>query len=184
MNAKSPTSATSTPKTTAAASRGRPGRFCDELADACASTAALLMRYLAGFDDTNHTKQAPGLPNHLAWALGHLALTMHRASERISGTETPLAWNPEPFAFGSTPVADRNAYPRLDELKRRFEEGYKRLTDAIRATGDGALAETVTWGNGTISKRDLAARMVFHNGVHAGQIIDLRRALGMPRLVG
>ena len=58
-------------------------RIGDEIADAIGSTSVLLDRYLNGFDDTNHTRQAPNLPNHVAWVLGHLALTMHRAAERI-----------------------------------------------------------------------------------------------------
>src|SRR5256885_8582910 len=38
---------------------------------------------------SNHTAQPPGLPNHLAWSLGHLALAMHRAAERIDGAPVP-----------------------------------------------------------------------------------------------
>ncbi len=160
-------------------------KYADELADACASTTALLTRFLVGFDDGNVTKQAPHLPNHVAWVLGHLALTMHRASEKITGREAPLSWDPAPFVFGSTPTADRGAYPRLEELRRRFDDAQKRLIEVIRAAGDEGLAETVPWGQGsTTTKRDLAVRMVFHNGIHAGQIIDLRRAIGMPRVIG
>ncbi len=43
------------------------------LADAISSTEELLTRYLAGFDDHNAVAQAPSLPNHAAWILGHLA---------------------------------------------------------------------------------------------------------------
>jgi hypothetical protein len=158
-------------------------RAGEEIAGAIAATSALLARYLNGFDDTNHTRQAPNLPNHVAWVLGHLALTMHRAAERIAGREIPLAWDPEPFAMGSAPVADAAAYPRFDEMRRRFDEALARVVDAVRAAGDEKLHETVTWGGGSTTRRDLAVRMAFHNGVHTGQIIDLRRALGMPRLI-
>jgi hypothetical protein len=159
--------------------------FADELAAACASTGALLTRYLAGFDDGNATRQAPNLPNHATWVLGHLALTMHRAAERISGRELPPPWDPAPFAFGSTPVTDRAEYPPFAEMRRRFDDSLSRLAEAIRAAGDEGLGEPVHWGQSTTTtKRDLAARMVFHNGTHTGQIVDLRRALGMPRLVG
>jgi hypothetical protein len=86
------------------------------LADAIGSTEELLIRFLEGFDETNATAQLPGLPNHAAWTLGHLALTMHRASEQIAEATFPLEWDPEPFAFGSSPSADRDDYPSLVEM--------------------------------------------------------------------
>ena len=30
----------------------------------------------------------------------------------------------------------------------------------------------------------LVMRVGFHNGAHAGQILDLRRVLGLPRVIG
>ena len=89
------------------------------LAESIESTGDLLTRFLDGFDDTNATTQAPGLPNHAAWILGHLALTMHRAAERIASEEYPLAWDPEPYAFGSTPSPERESYPPLGSLVQR-----------------------------------------------------------------
>ena len=53
-----------------------------ELAEAIGSTRELLVRYLQGFDDANATAQAPGLPNHAAWTLGHLALTCVSSTQK------------------------------------------------------------------------------------------------------
>lgn len=50
----------------------------------------------------------------------------------------------------------------------------------LRRYLDGFGEHTVTWGRGETTARDLLVRMVFHNGMHTGQIVDLRRALGMP----
>lgn len=55
----------------------------DAIAEAVLSSRVLFGRYLVGFDDSNHTRQAPNLPNHVAWCLGHCALTMLRAAEKI-----------------------------------------------------------------------------------------------------
>lgn len=63
----------------------------DTIAEAVLASRALLHRYLPGFDDTNHTRQAPGLPNHVAWCLGHCALTLHRGVERIAQEGLPEA---------------------------------------------------------------------------------------------
>jgi hypothetical protein len=153
------------------------------LADAILATEQLVTRYLEGFNDRNAVTQLPNLPNHAAWCVGHLALSMHRAAEKISGKTFELNYAPEPFAFGSKPTASARDYPPLQELTSRFHTSIGLLADAVRSAGDEGLKRTVPWGATTISARDLALRMVFHNGTHAGQIVDLRRGLGMPRVI-
>ena len=138
---------------------------------------------LEGFDDANATSQKADLPNHVAWTLGHLALTMHRAAERISGESYDLAWDPEPFAFGSTPSPIREEYPPLAELAQRHRRSLALLADAVRRAGDEGLARDVTWATSTTTARNLALRMVWHNGLHCGQIIDLRRALRLQPVI-
>jgi hypothetical protein len=61
----------------------------DTIAEAMLASRVLFHRYLVGFDDTNHTKQASNLPNHVAWCLGHCALTLHRGVERINREPLP-----------------------------------------------------------------------------------------------
>src|SRR5262245_44763569 len=96
------------------------------LADCIRETRPLLARYLKGFDDTNHTKQAPGLPNHLAWTLGHLALTMQRTAEKLDRKPLPESdfikgdgksgtserFDTESISFSSKPVDDPKLYPK------------------------------------------------------------------------
>ena len=78
-------------------------RHQDLLADSVLASSALLSRYLVGFNDQNRTTQAPGLPNHAAWCLGHLSLTMHRACDygcRTCGVMIPIQYDtctPLPF---------------------------------------------------------------------------------------
>ncbi len=157
--------------------------IASELASAVESTGDLLIRFLDGFDDTNATAQAQALPNHVAWTLGHLALTMHRAAERIAGQTYALTWDSEPYAFGSTPTAERDEYPPLAELIQRYRRSLKLVSDAARHAGDGGLHKEVSWGRSTTIARDLLLRMVWHNGVHCGEIIDLRRALGLGTVI-
>lgn len=153
------------------------------LADGVAQSAELLKRYLPGFDDSNALKQTPDLPNHVTWCLGHLAITMHRISERIAQRELPLGWKPEAFAFGSTPSGDPKANPTFVEVQQRFEAATQLLSRTLRELNDADLDRTIPWGAGQITVRDAALRMVFHNGTHCGQIVDMRRALGMPRVL-
>ena len=153
------------------------------LADGVVHSAELLRRYLAGIDDSNATQQAPNLPNHMTWCMGHLAVTMHRIAERIAQKPLPLDWDPEPFAFGSTPVADRAAYPSWNEINRRFDAAVKTLAEVLRPLSETDLSRSIPWGAGAITVRDAGIRMVFHNGTHTGQMADLRRALGLPRVI-
>ena len=85
----------------------------------------LVERVLDGFDDDTRVKQMPGLPNHVAWTLGHLALTMHYAADYVAGFNepqrlptsdwihgdgtagAPSRYATEAVAVGSTPVPDR-----------------------------------------------------------------------------
>ncbi len=153
------------------------------LADAIKSTEGMLFRYLEGFDDGNAVAQTPTLPNHAAWTLGHLALTMHRAAERIADDRFGLDWDPEPYALGSTPTPDRDDYPPLAELSARYRQSMDLLVDAVQDAGETRLARPVTWGRSETTARDLAIRMVVHNGIHIGQLVDLRRALHMSPVI-
>jgi hypothetical protein len=163
------------------------------LADAILGSKPLAARYFAGFDDTTHTAQAPGLPNHLAWSLGHLALTMHRVGEKLDGRPIPgsdiarasdltapeqaSAFLQEDVAFASTPTSDPSRYPPLARCIEIFDAACDRLASAVRSASDARLDESHPWGKGHSTLRELASRMVFHNGMHIGQIADLRRAL-------
>lgn len=172
------------------------------LADAVASTAPLVARYLAGFDDSNHTRQAPNLPNHVAWSLGHLALTMHRTVVRLSNPDATPQTSPLPetefipgaaagdarrygtetIAFGSKPLADPKIYPPLARCIEIFNSACERLAKAVREAPDAALDKPTKWGGGEIPVAMLVSRMVYHNGTHTGQIADLRRALGFKSI--
>jgi hypothetical protein len=78
----------------------------DTIAEAILASRTLFNRYLAGFDDSNHTKQGPHLPNHVAWCLGHCALTLHRGVERINHEPIPESdfYSPPADLAGRTPT--------------------------------------------------------------------------------
>lgn len=166
------------------------------LAQSVEQTKMLAARYLAGFDDATRTRQAQHLPNHAAWNLGHLALTMHRIAEHFDGGAIPerdFAPGPrggsdrigvESVAFASAPADDPTAFPPLARCIEIYNAAVDRLARGIRASSTAKLSESVKWGPGESPLGLLAARMIFHNGFHTGQIADLRRALGMKSIFG
>lgn len=159
-----------------------------------------LTRYLAGFADRNRTTQAMDLPNHAAWILGHCAMTMHRLAERIDGKPLPESdfikgepgapgqgdaqrYHTESIAFGSTPIDDPVLYPTLARGREIYESACERLAHAIEAMSDARVDELQDWHGGQAPFHALVMRVCFHNGTHAGQLTDLRRALRLPRVI-
>lgn len=162
----------------------------------------LLLRFVDGFDDDTRVTQAAGLPNHLSWTLGHVSLTMHRCADLVSGFNQPQQlptsdwihgdgtagdpsrYDTESVCIGSTPKASASGYPRLRRAIEIFEAAIDRLaTEAGGATNE-MLVREVKWGSGPLLVGSLVHRVALHNGTHAGQLTDLRRALGMARVIG
>lgn len=167
------------------------------LAELVRSTKGFLTRFLAGFDDTTRTKQAESLPNHVIWCLGHCAMTMHRVAERFDGRPLPESdfvrgdgtqgtgqqFDTETVCFGSRPVDDPELYPLLDRGKAIYEYACERLAQCIVDSPDAKFDEPQDWQGGPIPLWLLVMRVCFHNGTHAGQITDLRRALKMDAVI-
>ncbi len=166
------------------------------LARGVESTKELVRRYLKGFTDDNRLAQAPSLPNHVAWSLGHLAHTMHRVAEHFDGRPLPTdlfiegstrgdahRFGTEGVCFGSTPATDPNEFPPLSKCLDAYESACTRLARAVRNAADADFERQVPWGAGQQPLGMLVFRMVFHNGMHTGQIADLRRALRMGSIL-
>ena len=180
----------------------------DTIAEAVLASRVLFHRYLAGFDDSNHTRQGAGLPNHVAWCLGHCALTLHRGVERItrelppdgdfymppadlvgktparaartgSPVAPPTRFDTETVAFQSSPIDNPAIYPRLARCTDIFDASCHRYATVVRSLPEDRLDAMIQWGQIQIPVWASGLRMAFHNGQHCGQISDLRRVLGM-----
>ena len=168
------------------------------LAQSIRYSIELTTRYLEGFDESSRTAQAPTLPNHPVWILGHCGYTMARvakvfdaalidADAYIEGARSnPDAFTIESISFWSAPSDDPSQYPTLARARDIFEQSGQRLAHAIESATAAQLNSEIPWGkaNAPIGMRDLIVRLVFHNGTHAGQLTDLRRALKLERVLG
>ena len=164
------------------------------------ASTPLATRYFAGFTDANRAAQLPNLPNHFAWTLGHCSLTMHRLTERLDGRPMPEAdfqigvqraegspptrFGTEGVAFGSTPVPEADAYPTLARCIEVFETACARLAAGVGGATDARLDAQEAWGSATMPMADLVLRIITHNAMHSGQLVDLRRGLGLSRVIG
>lgn len=172
------------------------------LAYSLRSAFRLITRYFTGFDDSNRTKQLPGLPNHSAWTLGHLALYHHRAADRLLGHDDPQRlpvtdflsgdgkrgdsdrFDTESVCNGSIPVDNPLIYPSWDRCLQIHEAAWDRLISTTAGLSDGMFDRKIGWASPPITGEDLVTRMIFHIGLHAGQLVDLRRGFGFGRANG
>ena len=124
-------------------------------------SAPLLLRFLRGFDESNRTLQRPEMPNHPIWILGHTAFTMARFGH-LAGGPVP---NEKDFAPEDGSDGAQNS--------------------AIRFRADDVMKDSTPVGDPDDPLRidALAIRLCFHNGLHAGQLTDLRRSAGFDRVL-
>lgn len=162
----------------------------------------LFERFLEGFDEANRASQAPGCPNHVIWTLGHVSLTMHRMADRLRGSDEPGTlpesdfytgdgrggdrdrYDTEAICFGSTPSPQADRYPSLARGRQIFRDACARLREEAAGADHAKLARMSRWGSGEQAVGDLVMRVVLHNATHAGQLTDLRRGLGLKRVIG
>ena len=167
------------------------------LSAAVSASGPLLLRYVAGFDDVTALRQFSGQPNHLRWTLGHCGLSLHRVACMIDGGVIPLSdyahGDQEPnrdrflqsrVCRGSSPTSSALAYPGLNRSIEIFSCAIDRLSGAVLRVSDPDLARVLPWHDGPIRLEILIHRITFHTACHAGQIIDQRRSLGLPLVIG
>lgn len=188
---------TSTHKPLAVDNTPHPRDRRETLAGLARSTSGFLTRFLAGFSDKNRTTQGMDLPNHTIWILGHCAMTMHRLAERMDSQPMPESdfvkgdgtqgdaqrFDTESVSLGSTPLDDPVLYPSLQRGREIYEAACERFAMAIVNTPDEKLNEPQDWHGGPVPLYMLIMRVCFHNGTHAGQLTDLRRALRLPKVI-
>ena len=157
-----------------------------------------MLRLMVGFDEQSALEQRPGLPNHPIWTLGHCAFTMTRVAASFDGTDLPaddftesdsdqgerVRFEIRSICRGSLPTSDSHMYPCLMRSQSIFASACQRLANTVSHLKDDELEAELQWHDGPISVVNLIARVCFHNGAHSGQILDLRRVLDMPRVIG
>ena len=166
------------------------------LAASIESTEPLLLRYAEGFDDVTAIRQLIGLPNHLLWILGHCGYTMQRVGAFLDGGEVSNAdyryqqggganyFAIDAICRDSVPKECAEKYPSLARGREIFSSAISRLANAVRNTSPEQFASPVEWHEGPLELSQLIHRVCFHNACHAGQIVDLRRGFGLPRIIG
>lgn len=128
--------------------------------------------------------------NHAAFVFGHLSLypprIMDRLSQRRGATELPASYEPL-FKNGAECQDDPTAtiYPPMEELTKRFFDGYKLALTAIAEADDAVFAQpNPAEGRMRELFPTIGSMLIFyvcgHTQNHLGQISTWRRAMGLP----
>jgi len=137
-------------------------------------TVAFVLDLVADVPDDQMTTQPPGVPNHAAWTLGHMAVSC----EGVAGEFGVEPWLPDTwqklFGYGSTPSGAVSGFPGKAALVEALGDSSKRLRTVIVEASPEQLATPLpdeklrqilpTLGHAAVQV------VVAHAAYHAGQL--------------
>lgn len=142
----------------------------------------VLVKAISDFPPDKVTFQTSPTDNHLLWHLGHLAMDYHWFASALDGKPSGVTEDVKKlFGMGSKPLPDAKVYPPLAELRKRFDEAWKRMAAAAESLRDEDAAKPplVESGGFLKDRLDTVDKTAWHDGWHAGQLSGLRKALGL-----
>lgn len=155
--------------------------------DALNFSRGILQATINGFDESNCTHQTESARNHAVWVAGHIAMTDDWFMTSMGGAESccPEPWG-ELFGMNSEPVNDPSTYPSLSELTAKLEETRTKLLAWFEGMSDEQLSEPMPDEMKMFAPTigSVMGSIAIHESYHAGQLTCVRKALGMPRIVG
>lgn len=129
--------------------------------------------------------QPGGLVNHPAWELGHLHHSDEVVARVLAGREVNQTVM-EHFGQGSTPTQDPAVWLTVFGSRDRAIERVRTLHSEVVGMMRGLTAERMEEAPSVERARaafpkigDMVAYMVWHEGYHAGQVSQWRRAVGL-----
>ncbi len=146
-------------------------------------------RFLAGLSDEEWFWCPSELTTHIAWQVGHVAvsqynLCLRRVRGRTAADETLIPDRfIEVFKLGSTPDPAPANNPTLAEIRRVFDAVEQQVVTELATRNDAGLEVPVEQPHPVFkTKLEAVEYAPQHELVHAGQIAMLRRMMGKPPL--
>lgn len=141
---------------------------------------------LEGLNDDDWFWMPPEYPTHIAWQVGHLAmseygLTLFQQRGRDREVDAGLMTSRfrKMFMRGTTPSADRETHPTPSEILETLERVHHQMRREVPTFSLDALDEPL--GPPTSAFATRYGALLFagdHEMLHAGQIGVLRRLMG------
>jgi hypothetical protein len=128
-----------------------------------------------------------GVPNHMAWQIGHVASSANSGLKAIGKPSLcDEAWD-KLFLRGTESNDDASIYPTPDQIIAKFHEVYAALTEVYEQADESVLlADTqIERLVGRFPKQGdfLVFLLTSHLAMHAGQISTLRKLSGLGHVM-
>lgn len=126
--------------------------------------------------------------NPPGWILGHLAICTDYAARALGGSRAcPREWHVA-FAPKTTPSDDAASYPAKSELMTAYDEGHKRVVEALGSAPEELFDKPhgieLLQGSGIETVGDFIGHlMTSHESFHISQLSTWRRLKGLGPLV-
>jgi uncharacterized protein YndB with AHSA1/START domain len=147
-----------------------------------ATNDSLAERTFMGVAPDDLWKRPMPTTNGMLWIFAHMAATRARMLNLLGDD-----FNPGLDAFGrGAEVQDAGAYPGREKINEASREVNTRLFARLAAIGDGELAMEAK-GLKPPSVTTVGEQIAFfalHDSYHVGQLAYVRKALGLPGVVG
>jgi len=126
-------------------------------------------------------KQPNGFNNTIRWNAGHIYISLEQFTARALPSYEPQhnEWGTY-FGMGTSPAKWEGQVPSKEELLAALQEQLPRIVEALEGKLGEVLPEPLKIGNMlTMGTVDAVIQFsVWHEGVHAGVIHGLNRAIG------
>ncbi|HSH00823.1 MAG TPA: DinB family protein [candidate division Zixibacteria bacterium] len=145
--------------------------------------AMLVHNALKDIDPEHLTVRPNDTVNSFAWLLGHITRARFGIA-RLCGLDVEVPFG-ELFARGQG-AGDSDDYPSIDTLKAKYKEAAALLNKRFAEISDAELDAPVEneYPSQEKNLRGALTFLVFHESVHVGQMMSLRRYFGYSGLVG
>ncbi|MCZ6834319.1 MAG: DinB family protein [Planctomycetota bacterium] len=145
------------------------------------------LKFLEGLTDEQLMHRPTPEANHATWILGHLAYVDDSIYTKVSGHDSVIPSNYKAlFDSGTTPSDNASDYPSKDELLTNLEKAHTAFIGWFESLSDEQMASAPPEGLEIFGANFacVVATLAWHEGVHNGQLIEIRRTLGLPRAFG
>ena len=164
-------------------SQADPQPIIELLLGAFADSLRQVERAVADIPDDRMAFQPPGIVNHPAWTLSHLATAAGGVLVLMGDPGSPgLMEDFARFGSGSTPSPDRAFYSSKAEMLERLRSRHARATELVRSRHGARFnqAPPDPFGRFGHAIGPIAAYLLAsHEPYHIGQISQWRRLAGL-----
>jgi uncharacterized damage-inducible protein DinB len=121
--------------------------------------------------------------NHALWTMGHLATVDQYFLKSLAGRDGAIFdRNRDTFFAKSKPSPNASDYPTLEAVRDYFDTSRAEFRGWIDSLDEEKLASPLPekWHEFAASHAGMILRLLWHEGMHYGQLTVIRKSLGLP----